>query len=223
MAAEKYTLVIGDKNYSSWSLRPWLAMKQFGIPFVEERVRLRQPDSKVTILRHAPSGKVPALKSNGLVVCDSLAILEYLADGHPELGLWPKDEKARALARSVSAEMHSGFATVRNEMPMDLLATYPTPPVGEELRAEIARIAEIWRELRALYGRNAGAFLFGDFCNADAMFAPVATRFRTYQVDLSAFGDDGTAQAYAEAVLALPAMAEWTEGARAEMTERAGA
>jgi glutathione S-transferase len=223
MAAEKYTLVIGDKNYSSWSLRPWLAMKQFGIPFIEERIRLRQPDSKASILRHAPSGKVPALKSNGLVVCDSLAILEYLADRHPELGLWPKDEKARALARSVSAEMHSGFATVRNEMPMDLLATYPTPPVGAELCAEIARIAGIWRELRALYGRNAGAFLFGHFCNADAMFAPVATRFRTYQVDLSAFGDDGTAQAYAEALLALPAMAEWTEGAEAEMTERAGA
>jgi glutathione S-transferase len=223
MAAEKYTLVIGDKNYSSWSLRPWLAMKQFGIPFIEERIRLRQPDSKAAILQHAPSGKVPALKSNGLVVCDSLAILEYLADRHPELGLWPKDEKARALARSVSAEMHSGFATVRGEMPMDLLATYPTQPVGAELRAEIARIAEIWRELRALYGRNAGAFLFGDFCNADAMFAPVATRFRTYQVDLSDFGDDGTAQAYAGAVLALPAMAEWTEGARAELTERAGA
>jgi glutathione S-transferase len=223
MAEPDDTLVIGDKNYSSWSLRPWLTIKQFGIPFAEERVRLRQPDSKATILRHSPSGKVPALKSNGLVVCDSLAILEYLADRHPQLGLWPRDAKARAVARSVSAEMHSGFATVRNEMPMDLLATYPTPPIGEQLRAEIARIAGIWRELRALYGRDTGAFLFGDFCNADAMFAPVATRFRTYQVDLSAFGDDGTAQAYAEAVLALPAMDEWTEGARAEMTERAGA
>ena len=224
MAAEKYTLVIGDKNYSSWSLRPWLAMKQFGIPFAEERIRLRQPDSKAAILRHAPSGKVPALKSNGLVVCDSLAILEYLADRHPELGLWPKDEKARALARSVSAEMHSGFATVRNEMPMDLLATYPTPPIGDGVaRGNQRELRGYGVELRALYGRDAGAFLFGDFCNADAMFAPVATRFRTYQVDLSAFGDDGTAQAYAEAVLALPAMAEWTEGAKAEMTERAGA
>jgi glutathione S-transferase len=220
MAAPDYTLVIGDKAYSSWSLRPWLAMKQFGIPFVEERVRLRQPESKAEILRHSPSGKVPALKTDGLVVCDSLAILEYLADRHPELGLWPKDARARALARSVSAEMHAGFATVRNEMPMDLLSTYPTPPAGEQLRAEIARIAEIWRELRAQYGRDSGAFLFGDFCNADAMFAPVATRFRTYQVDLSAFGDDGTAAAYADAVLALPAMAEWAEGASDELRER---
>lgn len=223
MPDAKYTLVIGDKNYSSWSLRPWLAMKHSGIPFAEERVHLRQPESKASIFRHSPSGKVPALKTNGIVICDSLAILEYLADRYPELGLWPQDAEARALARSVSAEMHAGFATVRNEMPMDLLATYPPPAIGEQLRAEIARIAEIWRGLRDLYGRYSGDFLFGPFCNADAMFAPVATRFRTYRIDLSAFGDDGTAQAYAEAVLALPAMADWTGGAEEEMRARSAA
>ncbi len=217
MADTNYTLIIGDKNYSSWSLRPWLAMKQFDIPFVEQRIHLRQPESKANILRHSPSGKVPALKTNGLVVCDSLAILEYLADRHASLGLWPNDPVARALARSVSAEMHAGFATLRNEMPMDLLSIYPTPPVGEALHGEIARIVEIWGDLRGNYGVRTGDFLFGAFCNADAMFAPVATRFRTYQVDLGAFGDDGTAQAYAQALLALPAMAEWTRGAAAEV------
>jgi len=220
MAATNYTLIIGDKNYSSWSLRPWLAMKQFGLPFVEERIHLRQPESKANILKHSPSGKVPALKTNGLVVCDSLAILEYLADRHPDLGFWPKDAEERALARSVSAEMHAGFATVRNEMPMDLLSTYPLPPIGEALHGEIARMVEIWGDLRGKYGGNTGDFLFGPFCNADAMFAPVATRFRTYGIDLSGFGDDGTAQSYAEAVLALPAMAEWTRGAAAEVRNR---
>jgi glutathione S-transferase len=218
-----YTLIIGDKNFSSWSLRPWIAMKHCGIPFAEERVHLRQPESKAQILRHSPSGKVPALKTHGLVVCDSLAILEYLAEAHPEHSFWPKDKAARALARSVSAEMHSGFVTLRNEMPMDLLSTFPTPPIGEALQADIARIVGIWRDLRAEYGRNAGPFLFGAFSNVDAMFAPVATRFRTYQVDLAAFGDDGSAQAYAETILALPAMAEWTDGARHEVKERMSA
>jgi glutathione S-transferase len=218
-----YTLIIGDKNYSSWSLRPWLAMKHAGIPFAEARIRLRQPETKAEILRHSPSGKVPALKTDGLVVCDSLAILEYLAEAPPQASLWPKDKATRAVARSVSAEMHSGFATLRNEMPMDLLSTLPAPPIGEALRGEIARIVEIWRGLRVEYAKHAGAFLFGAFSNADAMFAPVATRFRTYRVDLSAFGDDGTAQSYAETLLALPAMAEWTKGAKEEMRERANA
>jgi glutathione S-transferase len=215
-----YTLIVGDKNFSSWSLRPWLAMKHCGIPFAEECIRLRQPETKAQILLHSPSGKVPALATNGLVICDSLAILEYLAEAHPERSLWPKDKQARALARSVSAEMHSGFATLRNEMPMDLLSTFPTPPIGEALEADIARIVGIWRGLRGEYGKKTGAFLFGEFCNADAMFAPVATRFRTYQVDLAAFGDDGGAQDYADAILALPEMAEWTAGAVAETRSR---
>jgi glutathione S-transferase len=214
-----YTLIIGDKNFSSWSLRPWVAMKHFGIPFAEECIRLRQPDSRAAILRHSPSGKVPALKTNGLVVCDSLAILEYLAERHPELHMWPQDAESRAVARSISAEMHSGFITLRNEMSMELLASFPTPLIGDQLARDIGRIVAIWRDARAKYGEG-GPFLFGAFSNADAMYAPVATRLRTYGVDLAAFGDDGKAATYAKAILASPAMAEWTEGAEAEIRAR---
>jgi glutathione S-transferase len=222
VAAPNYTLVIGDKNLSSWSLRPWLALKQCGIPFTERRIRLRQPESKAAILAQSPSGKVPVLQTDGLVVGDSLAILEFLAERHPNCGLWPKDAEARALARSFAAEMHAGFPTLRNDMSMDLMARLPTPPIGDELSSEIARIVAIWRETRRRYGAN-GPFLFGGFTNADAMFAPVATRFRTYGVDLARFGDDGSAAAYGEAILALPAMGEWTKGAEAELKERATA
>jgi glutathione S-transferase len=220
MSEPRYTLIIGDKNFSSWSLRPWLAMARTGIPFAEERIRLRQPESKAAILRHSPSGKVPALKTNGLVVCDSLAILEYLAERHPALLLWPEDPETRAVARSVSAEMHSGFMALRNDMSMDLLTRLPTPPITADLEADIRRIVSIWRGARAQHG-GGGPFLFGGFCNADAMFAPVATRFRTYGVDLALFGDDGSAASYGETILALPELAAWTEGAEAEMKERA--
>ena len=220
MAETNYTLVIGDKNLSSWSLRPWIALKACGIPFAEERVRLRQPDSKAKILRHTPSGKVPALKTGTGVLWDSLAILEYLAERHPEHRLWPDDEAARAFARSVSAEMHSGFVTLRNEMSMELLATLPYPPISDALEADIGRIVAIWQDARSRFGKS-GPFLFGAFTNSDAMFAPVATRFRTYSVDLSHFGDDGTASAFAETLLALPAMAEWTEGAKQDVRARA--
>ena len=216
-----YTLVIGDKNISSWSLRPWLALKQCGIPFAEECIRLRQPDSKAEILRHSPSGKVPALKTGTGVVWDSLAILDYLAERHPEHSLWPEGEEARAAARSISAEMHSGFATLRNDMCMDLLSKLPPPPLSAALEAEIRRITAIWKDTRERFGQG-GPFLFGAFSNADAMYAPVATRFRTYGTDLGRFGDDGTGVAYAETILALPAMAEWVDGANAELTERAG-
>jgi len=218
----KYTLVIGDKNFSSWSLRPWIAMKHCGIPFAEERVRLRQPESKAAILRVSPSGKVPALKTGGLVVCDSLAILEFLAERYREFQLWPGDPDARAIARSISAEMHAGFVALRNEMSMDLLASFPTPQLNEELDRDIRRIVAIWREARARYGA-AGPYLFGAFTNADAMYAPVATRFRTYGVELSAFGDDGEAAAYAETILAMPEMAEWTAGAEEEISTRLSA
>lgn len=220
MSATNYTLVIGDKNISSWSLRPWLAMRQLGIPFAEIRVRLRQPDSKAEILRHSPSGKVPALQTGGVVVWDSLAILEYLAELHPDQGLWPEPVEARAFARSAAAEMHAGFATLRNEMPMELLSRLPTPPMNDALAADIGRIVALWNEARARFGKG-GPFLFGRFSAADAMFAPVATRFRTYGVELAGFGDGGTAKAYMETVLSLPAMAAWTEGAEAELRSRA--
>jgi glutathione S-transferase len=149
------------------------------------------------------------------VVWDSLAILDYVAERHPEQKLWPESLEARATARSISAEMHSGFATLRNDMSMDLLSKLPAPPLSAALEADIRRIAAIWKDTRARFGRG-GPFLFGAFSNADAMYAPVATRFRTYGVDLGRFGDDGTGAAYAETILALPAMAEWTRGAAAE-------
>lgn len=222
MPATNYTLVIGDKNVSSWSLRPWIALKHFGIPFAEERIRLRQPETRPAILRHTPAGKVPALKTRTGVVWDSLAILEYLAERHPEHQLWPQSDDARAVARSIAAEMHSGFIALRNDMSMDLLARLPSPPIGEALETDISRIVAIWKDTRAGFGKS-GPFLFGTFSNADAMFAPVATRFRTYGVDLARFGDDGTAADYAATILALPEMAEWTEGAKAELKQHASA
>jgi glutathione S-transferase len=163
---------------------------------------------------------VPALKDRTRIIWDSLAVLEYLAETHPEKPFWPKDNNARSEARSVSAEMHSGFATLRNEMSMELLARLPSPTIGEALEADIRRIVAIWRDCRRAYGTS-GPFLFGAFSNADAMFAPVTTRFRTYGIDLAKFGDNGKAQAYADAILVLPAMAEWTRGAEAETKARA--
>ena len=221
MTTDDYTLVIGDKNISSWSLRPWLALKVCAIPFTEERVRLRQADSKAEILRHTPSGKVPVLKTKYGLVWDSLAILELLAERHPEHRLWPEDGEARAAARCISAEMHAGFMALRNDMSMDLLSRLPAPPLSPSLEADIARIAAMWKDTRARFGKG-GPFLFGSFTNADAMYAPAVTRFRTYGVELSRFGDDGTGAAYMDAILALPAMSEWTEGAIAEAKARAG-
>ncbi len=211
-----YRLVIGDKNVSSWSLRPWLAMRHAGIPFAEINVRLRQPDSKAQILRHSPSGHVPALLADGKVIWDSLAILEFLAEAHPQAQLWPAGQEARALARSVAAEMHSGFATLREHCPMELILRAPMATLPDPVAADVRRIVALWRDCRRRYGAS-GPLLFGVFTAADAMYAPVATRFRTYLPDLAAYGDDGTAQAYVDAVFALPAMAEWERGARLEL------
>jgi len=219
MTGTDYTLVIGDKNYSSWSLRPWLALKACGASFDEERIRLRQPDSKPEIFRHSPSGKVPALKTDIGVIYDSLAIVEYLAEQYPEARLWPKDAAARAAARSISAEMHAGFQALRNDMPMDLISSLPMPALSDTLRANIGRVVSIWRDTRMRFGQD-GPFLLGAFTNADAMYAPVATRFRTYGVPLSDFGDDGTAAAYVDTIYAMPEMTEWVADADAEMRER---
>lgn len=219
MANIGYTIVIGDKNYSSWSLRPWLALKHCGVPFTEERIRLRQPDSKAEIFRHTPSGKVPALNTDVGVIWDSLAIVEYLAEQHKDAKLWPEDREARAAARSISAEMHSSFVALRNDMPMDLLSEIPAPPMSDALEANIRRVVAIWMDTRERFGKS-GPLLFGAFTNADAMYAPVATRFRTYGLDLTRFGDDGTASAYVEAIYAMPDMKEWAEGAAAEMRAR---
>ena len=217
-----YRLVIGDKHISSWSLRPWLAMRQAGIPFSEVRIRLRQPDSKAQILRHSPSGKVPALLvgepdlPGREVIWDSLAILEFLAERHPEARLWPQHWPARALARSAAAEMHAGFAALREHCPMELLLHQPMATLPDAVAADVVRIVALWRECRARFG-GTGPFLFGAFTAADAMYAPVAVRFRTYLPNLAQWGDDGTAQAYVAAIFALPGMAEWEAEARSAL------
>jgi glutathione S-transferase len=203
------TLVIGSKRWSSWSLRPWLALKQAGVPFEEQLIGLRQPDSKTKILARSPSGKVPLLIDGELKIWDSLAILEYLAERFPNAEFWPSDTAARAQARSIAAEMHSGFAALRRELPMDVTATR-SRQLSPEVADEIARIQAIWRDSRSRFGA-AGRFLFGPFGNADAMYAPVATRFRTYGIALDAVCRD-----YVDAVLALPAMVEWYRDAASE-------
>jgi glutathione S-transferase len=213
---EDYELIIGDKRYSSWSLRPWLALEASAIPFKETLIRLRRPETLSEILPHSPSGKVPVLKSGGLAIGDSLAIIEFLAEQHPNKSLWPTDRAARAIARSISAEMHSSFQALRNEFPMDFISTLDFPHnASGPARADIARIVAIWQASRREFGTG-GDFLFGAFSAADAMYAPVVSRFRTYQVDLPAFGDDGTAARYRDVMMALPAMLSWAEGARAE-------
>lgn len=209
----EFTLVIGDKNTSSWSLRPWLMLRVAGVEFEEETVRLRLPDSKQNILRHSPAGHVPVLKHNGLVIWDSLAIAEYLAEQLPEKQLWPADRAARAQARSISAEMHAGFAPLRSHMSMDLLGSHPGQGHDAEgVAGNIARVQEIWRDARAQYGAG-GPFLFGAFSIADAMYAPVVSRFRTYGVM-----GDAVCSAYMQAVWDLPAMQHWIEGARRQLT-----
>jgi len=209
---EETVLVIGDKAWSSWSLRPWLAAKVAGVAFREELVRLRQPDTPSQIARHSPSGRIPVLKRGRFAVWDSLAICEYLAELAPEARLWPDDTRARAVARSISAEMHSGFQALRKELPMDFHARIDGCVPSDQARADIARVAQIWRETRRNSG-GGGPFLFGKFTIADAMYAPVATRFRTYGIDLADYGDDGEAQDYAQAILAMPEMEEWGAGA----------
>jgi glutathione S-transferase len=210
----RYTLTIGSKNWSSWSLRPWLAMKVAGIAFDEVMIPLRRPDTKTAIAPRSPSGKIPALSiaENGRdwVVWDSLAICETLAERHPECRLWPGDAQDRAQARSVAAEMHSGFACVRTALPTEIAARHPTPDLDAATEAEIARIVMLWTAALGAQ-RNGEGFLFGRFSIADAFYAPVVTRFATYGIALAE-----PAASYAERILALPAMREWTEAAREE-------
>ncbi|MDP1626326.1 glutathione S-transferase family protein [Parvibaculum sp.] len=226
MAAPEFELVIGDKNWSSWSLRPWLLMRQAGIPFQETSIRLRSPDTKSQILVHSPTGFVPALKWRGVVIGDSLAICETIADLFPGKKLWPKDALARALARSACSEMHSGFQAIRRDMPMAVLERHNGEGHTEEALASARRVIELWRALRGRFGRQATedqGFLFGHFTVADAMFAPVVTRFETYGVNLGALGDDGMVRAYMDAILTLPSMRDWIAGAEAEEKEKAAA
>lgn len=212
----KYELVIGDKNYSSWSLRPWLVLVAFDISFGERLVKLDVPETRDEILRHSPSGRVPALKAEGVTIWDSLSIIEFLAERHPDAGIWPKDPNARAVARSVAAEMHSGFSALRAECPMDFVNRLGFPAVSDETREDIARIVDIWKECRRHFAGE-GDFLFGPFCAADAMYAPVASRFVTYEVDLAEFGDDGTAARYRDTIMAMPELRPWAKDAREEL------
>jgi glutathione S-transferase len=210
-----YKLVIGNKNTSSWSLRPWLAMRHAGIAFETIDIDLRASDAKAQILEYSPSGKVPALLvGGGRVVWDTLAIIEHLAESHP--ALWPRAAAARALARSVSAEMHAGFQALREHCPMDFLGRKPKARLLKPVAADVRRIVSIWQDCRSRHG-SGGPFLLGRFSAADAMYAPVVSRFRTYLPDLAPYGDDGTAAAYVTAVFALPGMLEWEQGAREQV------
>jgi glutathione S-transferase len=203
------TLVIGNKNYSSWSLRGWLFLKHTGAPFREIRIPLEQPDTKARIAQYSPAGRVPILIDGGVTVWDSLAICEYLSETVLGGKGWPADASARAVARSVSAEMHSGFQALRNELPMNCRARRKVAP-SPAARADIARILSIWDTCRPQHAA-AGPWLFGRFSVADAMYAPVAFRFQTYDVDLT-----GNPAAYARALLAHPAMLEWLAAGQAE-------
>ncbi len=204
----KRVLVIGNKNYSSWSLRPWLAMSVLGIPFEEVLIPLDEPDTKEKILGYSPAGRVPVLIEGDLTVWESLAILERLFESEPEAGIWPADPVARAEARMVSAEMHAGFGALRDYYPMNtrrrVADRVPTPAVA----ADIARITEIWRTSLEAYG---GPFLFGAFSAADAMYAPVVSRLETYQVEV-----DADCRSYMDDMLTLPAFEAWYRAGEAE-------
>lgn len=205
-------LLIGDKRYSSWSMRPWLVLKHVGVAFTETLIALRQPDTREQILAAgSPTGQVPCLKDGAVVLPDSLAICEYLAERFPDRGLWPGDPVARAYARAAAAEMHAGFHSLRGEASMDL-KLQETRTLSEATHNDIRRVVELWTLLRERFG-GGGDFLFGDWGIADAMFTPVATRFRSYGVKLSDFGDRGSAGAYAEALLETPEFRAWEAGA----------
>ena len=208
-------LVIGTKAWSTWSLRPWLALAHTGQAFTETLIALRQEDNmtRESILPHSPSGLVPALKTDGLVIVDSLAICEFLNERFPQAGLWPQDSALRALGRSVAAEMHSGFGALRSECPMDLCADPLSKTITQPCRDNIERIVQIWL---GLLDRSGGPFLLGEWSIADAFFTPVATRFRTYQIDLNLAGDEnGAAAAYAARLLQTPEFLAWEAAARA--------
>jgi len=209
-----FTLVIGNKNYSSWSLRGWLMARTAGIEFEEVVVPLDLPETQPTIRKHSPSGRVPVLLHRGLAVWESLAIAEYLNELKPEAGLWPAAVAARAHARAISSEMHAGFADLRNNMPVNIRASYPGKGLTPAVRADITRITSMWRDCRKRFAGAApkdDGFLFGTFGAADAMYAPVVTRLRTYGVTV-----DSDTDAYCKAVLAQPAMKEWIDAAKNE-------
>jgi glutathione S-transferase len=203
-------LVIGNKNYSSWSFRPWLAMKVAGIAFDETVISLEAKDFKARVIALSGAGKVPVLIDGQIRVWESIAILEYVAEKFPAAALWPNDDSARAHARAVAAEMHAGFMPLRRLLPMNVWRPVKPQALDDGSKTDVARIEAIWRDCRARYGA-AGPFLFGAFGAADAMYAPVVWRFHTYAVEVS-----DAARAYMGAMMALPAWREWQDAARRE-------
>jgi glutathione S-transferase len=203
-------LVIGNKNYSSWSFRPWIAMKVAGIAFDEEVISLNAADFKERVSRLSGTGKVPALADGAVNVWESLAILEYLGEKFPQARLWPADAAGRAHARAIAAEMHAGFVPVRRHLPMNMWRPVMRRELPGEVQANVRRIEAMWTDCRTRFGAG-GAFLFGAFGAADAMYAPVVSRFHTYAVEVGA-----AARAYMDAVMALPAWHEWRTAAVAE-------
>ncbi len=205
-----FTLVLANRNYSSWSMRAWLCMKQTGTSFQEVTLNLGAPDILEQKAQHTPAGRVPVLKHGDLVIWDSLAIAEYLAEGFQSAGLWPVDARRRAWARSLTNEMHSGFAPLREQMPMNIRSSYPDRVPDDAVKHDIGRIQTAWRDCRRAHGQD-GPFLFGSFTIADAFFAPVVSRFKTYAVDM-----DDTCGAYADAVWQHPDVQTWAVGATEE-------
>jgi glutathione S-transferase len=203
------TLVIGNKNYSSWSMRPWVAMKAFDIPFREIRILLDRSDTSASIARYSAAGRVPILLAGDITVWDSLAICEFLAEQFPGKNLWPRDARARATARAICAEMHGGFGDLRSAMSMNIRASFPGKGQTPGAQSDIARISEIWESCLDRFGRQ--AYLFGEFSLADAYYAPVVMRFRTYAVSLTPALD-----AYMARVAAHPAVTQWMAEAVAE-------
>jgi glutathione S-transferase len=201
-------LIIGNKNYSSWSFRPWIAMKVAGISFEERVISLNDPDFKRAIASVSKNGRVPAIDDDGVHVWESLAVLEYLAEKFPDAKLWPADVQARAHARAIAAEMHAGFSALRSECPMNFWRPVKRRELSAEALADAARIDAMWSECLVRYG---GPFLFGSFGAADAMYAPVVSRFHTYAVEVGE-----RSRAYMDAVMALPAWGEWKEAALKE-------
>jgi len=206
----EFTIYIGNKNYSSWSLRGWLMLKAVGVPFEEVLIPLDTPNTHTEIMRYSPSGRVPVVEHGPFMVWETLAIGEYLAERFPASLLWPTGSEARALARTACAEMHAGFAELRRHLPMNMRSSFPHRGVTPEVQADINRITALWRDCRKRFGAG-GDFLFGHFTIADAMFAPVVSRMRTYKVEL-----DTDCAPYADAVASWPAYQEWLAAARNE-------
>ena len=204
-------IIIGDKAWSSWSMRAWLALKRTGAVFTETPIALRKPETPDDIARHSPSGKIPVLKDGDVVIWDSLAICEYLADKFPAARLWPDDPVKRGLGRSAAAEMHAGFPSLRGECPMDL-NLHTVVDLSEATRTDIHRIVALWSDLRGRFSAD-GPFLLGAWSIADAFYTPVASRFLSYGVHPSDYGDLGAAGTYAETLLETPEFVDWAKGA----------